>query len=206
MSLFHAARAMCCDHTGKSLRKNNWACICTHRVSTHALPEQVLSQVRAGLFWSDTSHATGHQSTRDARHVLCRASNGYSQVFRASQRLQQMLYAQQINSPSTRAQKMKGRDLHPSISASKKQGIICPRLSNMISSEGARNKLDQKYARRRATCDIGVCSVPESFHSQKLENTGAKNKNIYINIQIKTNIRKNIENTSQSGQETSQSY
>ena len=47
MSLFHAARAMCCDHTEKPLRKNNWACTActgTHRVSTHALPEQALSQ------------------------------------------------------------------------------------------------------------------------------------------------------------------
>ena len=130
MSLFHAARAMCCD-TGKSLRKNNWARICTHRVSTHALPEQVLSQailhcdLVAGLFSSDTSHAAGHQSTHDAHHVLCRASNGYSQVFRVSQRLQQMLYAQQKNSPSTRAQKRGEETFNPqSARATNKEWLV----------------------------------------------------------------------------------
>ena len=189
---------MCCDHAGKSLRKNNWACRGTHGVSTHAVPEQVLSQailhcdLVAGLFSSDTSHAAGHQSTHDAHHVLCRASNGYSQVFRASQRLQQMLYAQQKNSPSTRAQKMRGGDLQPSVSASKKQGMVGPHLSSMTSSEGARNKLARRCARRRATCDIGVCSVPESFRYQKIvcRKHKSKNKNTRRNTQIKNNIHK----------------
>ena len=167
---------MCCDHTGKSLRKNNWACICTHLASSRATPRTQLAISRP---------MTPIMSSVEHLMAIHRYSGLHSDFNRCYMHSKRTL-------PALVHQKKRGGDLQPSVSASKKQGMVGPHLSSMTSSEGARNKLARRRARRRATCDIGVCSAPESFRYQKIvcRKHKSKNKNTRRNTQIKNNIHK----------------